>query len=248
LELNTSTFILEIANFLILVWILKRFFYQPVLDIIARRQASIEATLAEANAVRSEAREQQHRYQDRLADWEREKQTAQGELDSEIRRQREQQLADLESDLAMVREKELVLVQRKLEGERQQLVDSALQQSARFATQLLSAAAGPEVERGLIRLLLDELNKLPAEQREKLRTVNNATADKTVITSAYALDQPTRRALEKLCREILPTNDEFHYQQDPAILAGVRIDLGSWVLGANLQDELNGFTGLQRDT
>jgi len=42
MELNWSTFLLEIINFLILVWILKHFFYKPILDVIAHRRADIE--------------------------------------------------------------------------------------------------------------------------------------------------------------------------------------------------------------
>ena len=42
MEVDWTTFALEIINFLILVWILKRFFYHPVLDIIARRRICIE--------------------------------------------------------------------------------------------------------------------------------------------------------------------------------------------------------------
>ena len=37
MQLNWSTFVLEIINFLILVWVLKRFLYKPVLAAIAQR-------------------------------------------------------------------------------------------------------------------------------------------------------------------------------------------------------------------
>ena len=52
MELNWSTFILEIINFLVLIWILKRFLYKPVLDVIARRRAGIEKTLSDAREMR----------------------------------------------------------------------------------------------------------------------------------------------------------------------------------------------------
>ena len=50
MELTWSTFILEIINFLILVWILKRFLYKPVMDAIAKRRASIEQSMQDAAA------------------------------------------------------------------------------------------------------------------------------------------------------------------------------------------------------
>ncbi|RLA44097.1 MAG: F0F1 ATP synthase subunit B [Gammaproteobacteria bacterium] len=250
MELNSSTFILEIINFLILVWILKRFFYKPVLDVIARRKADIEETVAKAQTLQSDAENLEHQYESRLADWEQEKKVAQRKLADEIQQQREQQLAALESDLDVEREKEGVLIQRKLENERQQIVETALVQGAQFASHLVSNVAGPELEQGLVKLLLDELKKLPADQRDQLSAANGkktgTSADKVTVTSAYPLDQTTRQTLERVCSESLSTHGPFHYQQDPALLAGLRINLGSWVLATNLQDELKGFTEIKQ--
>ena len=39
MTLSWPTFILEIVNFLVLVWILKRFLYQPILQAIEERKA-----------------------------------------------------------------------------------------------------------------------------------------------------------------------------------------------------------------
>ena len=50
MELDWTTFALEIINFLVLVWMLKRFLYRPVLATLAERRAGIERTLAEARA------------------------------------------------------------------------------------------------------------------------------------------------------------------------------------------------------
>ena len=37
MELDWSTFALEIINFLALLWILKRFLYRPILAVVAER-------------------------------------------------------------------------------------------------------------------------------------------------------------------------------------------------------------------
>ncbi|MDF1643876.1 MAG: F0F1 ATP synthase subunit delta [Pseudomonadales bacterium] len=244
MELNSTTFILEIINFLVLVWILKRFFYKPVLGVISRRKASIDESVAKAEQLQRNAENLQQQYDSRLADWEQERQTAQRKLAEDIQQQRERQLAVLHNDLQVEREKEQLLIQRKLENERQQIVETALLQGAQFASTIFSSLAGPELEQKLAKLLLDELEKLPAEQQDQLRSVNGGTIDEATVTSAYPLDQITRRAIEQACRGILPVSGQFRYQQDPDIIAGLRINMGSWVLAVNLQDELKGFVGL----
>src|ERR1035437_8882170 len=44
------TVIAQVINFLILVWLLKRFLYRPILDAIDAREKRIAKELAEANA------------------------------------------------------------------------------------------------------------------------------------------------------------------------------------------------------
>ena len=70
MELDWTTFVLELFNFVVLIWILKRFLYQPVLDVIERRRLNIENTLAEADNRQREANALREQYEQRLADWE----------------------------------------------------------------------------------------------------------------------------------------------------------------------------------
>ena len=241
MELNWSTFLLEILNFLVLVWILKRFLYQPVLAAIARRKANIERTLQEATSLRAEAQALQHDYENRLADWEKERQKALRRLGKEIDAERTRQLTALRSTLQKQQEKAQVVAKRQREAERRQTEEAALQQSAQFATRLLSLAAGPELQRRLLRLLMKELTGRASERLDEFRNRGNEIPAQILITSAYPLNGSERQALEQ-CLAALAPGGAFHYEQDPALLAGIRVRLGAWVLGANLQDELRAFT------
>jgi len=241
LELNWSTFLLEIINFLVLVWILKRFFYKPVLAVIARRRESIEKKLADAGALHDEAVSLKSRYENRLVEWEKERQAAHALLDKEIETERKQRMEALQSALDVEREKARVIEQRTLEAARMSAEEKALALAGQFSTRLLSLAAGPEMEHRLIDLFLEELANLSAARLETLRTAAGKTQDGIQVTSAYPLDDDRRRSLERALGPALSVTPPFHYAEDRALLAGIRITLGAWVLGANLQDELKGF-------
>ena len=248
MELNSSTFILEIINFLVLVWILKRFFYKPILEVIARRKAGIEATLSKAEHLQNSAENLQQQYEVRLAEWEQEKQAAQQSLSDDIRQERERQLALLRSELEAEREKEEVLITRKLDSEREKLTETALTQGAQFASRLLSVLSGPDLERRLVERLLKELETLPAEQADQLRASNGSPNNASVIvTSAYPLDESNCQAIEQACSKYLTLSGQFLYRQDADLIAGLRINIGSWVLATNLQDELKGFIGFEHE-
>ena len=57
MEFDITTFLLEIVNFLILIWILQRLFYKPVLAVINRRKQHIDQTLSEAQKLQQQTAE-----------------------------------------------------------------------------------------------------------------------------------------------------------------------------------------------
>jgi len=77
--------------------------------------------------------------------------------------------------------------------------------------------------------------------------INAGDINVITITSAYPLDSTTQQALEHVCKESLSVNGKIIYSQDPAIIAGLRINIGAWVLATNLQDELAGFVAFNND-
>jgi F-type H+-transporting ATPase subunit b len=248
LELSWSTFLLEVINFLILVWILKRFFYKPVLEVIARRRSTIEKTLNDARTLHEDAKVLRVRYENRLAEWEQERQVAQASLDEEIEKERSRRMKALRTALAEEREKARVLEQRRLETSQLQAEKTALAQGAQFSSQLLSAVSGPELEHRLLDLLLKELGSLSPERLGTLRAAAGKTTGSVLVASAYPLDDAARLSLERTLGSVLAVATPFHYEQDKELLAGVRITLGSWVLCANLQDELKSFAEFSHET
>ena len=53
----------QVVNFLILVWLLKRFLYKPILHAIDAREKRIAAELADADAKMSEAQQERDEFQ-----------------------------------------------------------------------------------------------------------------------------------------------------------------------------------------
>ena len=57
----------QLLNFLILVWLMKRFLYQPVLDAITAREQKIAAELVDAAATQTRATQQQEEFRQKKA-------------------------------------------------------------------------------------------------------------------------------------------------------------------------------------
>jgi F-type H+-transporting ATPase subunit b len=247
LELNWSTFLLEILNFLVLVWILKRFLYRPVLDVIARRRAAIENKLAEAEQLHTDADALKYQYENRLSSWQQERQKAMDELRHEIEANRLQQLGDLKQELAQEEEKIRVAGARKEKQLLREIEQRALHQAAEFASRLLAEAAGPELENRLLDLLLDGLSTMPADQISALGSKWGELPERILVSSVYVLADDKRHRLEDTLNRVTGLSIPVHYEQDAELLAGLNITIGAWVLQLNVRDELRGFTELFHD-
>lgn len=244
MELNWSTFVLEIINFLVLVWILKRFLYKPVLDVIARRKAGIEKTLADARALEANAEKLRSQYEGRLADWGRERQQAREAMLREFETERASKATELQNSLDQERQKARVATARRVADEKHKIEQTALDQAAGFASRLLEKASGPDTEARLVGLLVDELSQLQGKNAEALRNNFGTAPEEILICSAFPLDDDQRRRIGQALAGISGADLPVRYEQNSELIAGLRITIGAWVLGANVRDELKGFSEL----
>ncbi|MDP2903339.1 MAG: F0F1 ATP synthase subunit delta [Methylovulum sp.] len=248
MQFDPSTFILEIINFLILIWILQRLFYKPVLEVIAKRKQFIDQTLADAKAIQQQAEQQRRLYENRQKLWEQEKQAAINALHRQLDAERAAHLKQLSSDFEQERQKSNVTLTRKQQELQRQAEKQALQNAAKFAGLLLQQAAGPELEARLFAMLLEQLTTLPEACRLCLQTLDSKKNIPIKVTSAYPLTDGQQQQLKQRLGAQINSPITCQYHQDSQLIAGLRIDIGAWVLNANLQHELAGFATLSHES
>lgn len=246
MELSWTTLILEIVNFLVLVWILKRFLYKPVLTAIAQRKAAIDKTLSDAQARQTDAQALEEQYRNRLADWENEKEKLRAIVLQENNAQRVQLMAALQDSLAQERERERVLAERRLNELKNRAEEEGIAKGVQFTAHLLARCASPEVEARLAALALEDLPLLPSEQLQTIRAGSRGSGCPVKVSSAFTLSALQRSAVVQKLEEVTQSSISVEFSEDPHLLAGLRISLGPWVLRANLEDELGFFANAVR--
>lgn len=244
MELNWSTFLLEIVNFLVLIWILKHFLYKPVLDIIARRRSGIEKTLADASNLQANAEKLKDQYEGRLTEWERERQQAHEAMLQELEKERTRRMSELQTSLDQQRQRAKVADARRRDDEKRKIEETALDQAARFASRLLEQASGPDTEKRLVELVITELERLSDKKVETLRSNFERASGEIVVTSAFPLTDEQHQQLESALARLTGPDVPLRFEQKTELLAGLRITFGAWVLGANIKDEFKGFVEL----
>lgn len=246
MDFDWSTFILEIINFLILVWILKRFLYHPILGVVAKRRAGIEKAMADARRIEVEAGELKQRCERELAQWEGEKEAEQARLREELAAERKHLMAELETSVAEERERRRVLDERRQHDFKRAAEEQGIAQGAAFSARLLSRVATPELEARLYVLLLEDLRALGEEDRRAVADAATAPGLQLKVQSAFALDAARRAELAHALAEVAGKTLSVEYGENPELVAGFQVSIGPWILHANLRDELEFFSGALR--
>lgn len=243
MEFDWTTFTLEIINFLILVWILKRFLYRPVLDVIARRRAGIEKTLADAQQIESEANLLKQQNEQHLAQWETEKEAAHAALLTELADLRENKMAALDATIAEEAERRHVLDERRRREFERLVEEKGIALGAQFSAKLLSRLVSQELETKLYTLLLEDLQNLPTTDKQAVID-STATSEVNIkVQSAFSLSKNEQDALAETLNTLTGKALPIEYSINPELIAGFQVDIGPWIMHANLRDELKFFSG-----
>lgn len=243
MELDWTTFVLEIVNFLILVWILKHFLYRPITEAIAKRRAHIEQTLADAKKIQDDALAIQAENTQLRAQWEQKREQMQAQLTEEISAKREKMLKDLAAVADQEREKHHALEQQKQQELRRVAEDSATAQATQFAAKLLTRFASPELEAQIFDAMIADLQQVSAQELQSLVAAAQRAQLQAKVVSAFPLSAERRSQLLDVLAKLVGHPLPADFSESPNLLCGLQVNVGPWILHANLQGELAYFQG-----
>jgi F-type H+-transporting ATPase subunit b len=243
MQLNWSTFILEIINFLVLVWILKRMFYTPIKNAIEKRRTTIQQSLDEAHKLHEDAEDLKSQYENRLLDWQKEKEQKIITLKQELDGEKTKALENLKTVIAKEKEKNRAQEERKLQDLVQKTEQQAEVKATKFAAELLKQFASPEIEAEIIKLFLSQLPTIPKKKIALIKDeLYKDVQNKIEIVSAFSLTKAEKDAITSTFKKAFNGKITFDFKRDSKLLAGLYVTIGSIIMHANLRDELKFFS------
>ncbi|HTU80878.1 MAG TPA: F0F1 ATP synthase subunit delta [Candidatus Acidoferrales bacterium] len=235
-----STFLVQILNFIVLVWILTRFLYRPVMRAIAERQQTIAQELRRADEVKKQSEALSKQYRDRLADWEAEKTQLKTALDTELGTERAKREAELRAALQREREQAEAAARVRERESRRKLEREAARDAALFCARFLARFASPDIEREIVEAAIADIRSLSGDQRATLVQPSDGPGQ-VVVTTRYPLDEAHRSGLTDALTQCLGHAPNPRFELSDALVAGLRVDLGTTTLEGNIAGELQWF-------
>lgn len=232
------TFALQAANFLVLIWLLHRFLYRPVLDVIAARQAAAAKLTADL-AAQSKAAEALRRDLDaQRAAIGQQRDAALAEARDDAAAERQALLAAARSDADAVR----AASQTSFEQERAELVSSLGRDAARLAVsivrRLLNEPPAAAVQDAMLQLVCDDIGRLPDDARQHIRERIAGDERAPDVVTAAPLDAKSQRSFSERLAKALGAPARPTFRVDPDLLAGVEVRFPFTILRRSWSDDL----------
>jgi F-type H+-transporting ATPase subunit b len=225
----------QVLNFLILIYLLKRFLYGPILRAMDRREERIADRLREA-AERSEDAGK------RAADLER----RQSELAE--RRDAMMKAAEIEAD---VKRKELLenvrseaeearkVWREEISDEKENFIadftSKAGSEIISLSSRALSDLTGKEGALSMIEVFLDKLGKMEPVERGKI-AAGAAKGGHVSMRTRFPLDEETEKKLVERVREIIGFQGEARCTADTGMSPGIELVAGGVRVGWSVED------------
>lgn len=229
---------LQTANFAILVWLLNRFLYKPVLRMIDTRKAEIEGQYAAAAAAEDKAKVQLAAAEAARAGTTAEREAVLRAAVTQAQELAEARRAQAECDAQIL----LDAARKTVAAERERAFEDArrmaLDLGAAFAQRLLAEIPMQLRAEAWIERIEQYLDGLPQSQRDALSRQLVDGASLTVLT-AEALSVSAAGAWRERLRRPLGTGIAVTFEVSPQLLAGAELHFPTAVLSFSWQSALD---------
>jgi F-type H+-transporting ATPase subunit b len=240
MELDWITVAAQIINFLVLVWLLQRFLYGPIVRAMDEREARLAESLREAQQDKETAEAEAKHYREMQETFERQ----QEERLAIARKEADGLLKSLQADARKKVAAERTEWLKNLADEKADFLsdiqDRSAEAFAAMARRALADLANAKLEDQIARRFLVALRELDERDLKKIKTAYARTGATVAARTAFDLPARRRNEIKAALRDALGKDVDVAFEQSPNLICGIELRVGGqmvrWSLDSFLDD------------
>ncbi len=233
-------------NFLILVWLMKRFLYKPVLNAIDEREKRIAAELANADARKAEAQKEHDEFRSKNDEFDQQRAALLKKATDEAQAER-QRLLDEARDAADALSAKRQETLRSQEQELRQAIGRRTQQEVFAITRkALADLATTSLEERIGEVFTRRLREMDGTAKECLGQALKKASGPAVVRSTFDLPVEQRAAIQNALNETFSSEIRVRFETAPDLIGGIELTANgqkvAWSIGdylASMQTDVD---------
>lgn len=228
----------QALNFAILVWLMKHFLYQPILNAIDEREKRIAAELSDAATKKADAKKDRDDFQHKNDEFDQQRDALFSKARDEANTERQRLLDEARKaadDLSAKRHDALIKESNTLNQEISQM---AQQEVFAIARKTLADLAGANLEEQMCGVFISRLEKLDEKTKQGLAAALTKAPDPPIVRSAFELPAEQQAAIQKALNEIFPSKISIQFVTAPLLVSGIELTTNGQKVAWSILDYL----------
>ncbi|HOJ52069.1 MAG TPA: hypothetical protein PLT64_05865 [Syntrophales bacterium] len=239
MHIDWFVFLAQIVNFLILVYLLKRFLYGRIIQAMDRRENMIVSRFEEAERLRKEAETLAAHYEEKNRLLAEKQEELLNQMVQAAEAKKKELLEKARADVDAIRSRWQETLKKEKESFLQDLSQRVGRQTYTLARRILSAMADAELEEKMAKVFLRRLQDLSEDERKKLKEAIQQSGGRIVVQSAFPLSPAIQAEIRAAFSDgeggILP---EVRFETLEEAIAGIELRTHGYKLAWSIGDYL----------
>ena len=241
----------QALNFLILVWLLKRFLYQPILHAIDAREKRIAAELAEADAKKAEAQEERDEFQQKNEEFDQERAALLSKATDEAKAERQRLLEEARKAADALSAKRGETLRNDARHLNQAISRKTQKEVFAITRKTLTDLATISLEAQMTEVFTNRLRAMSAKTRASLAETLKSASEPADVRSTFELSAEQRAAIQKALNETFSVEIPLRFETAPELVGGIELTTNgqkiAWSVANYLSSLENGVDELLKE-
>ncbi|MBK1720796.1 F0F1 ATP synthase subunit delta [Thiocystis violacea] len=228
----------QVINFLVLVWLLKRFLYRPILDAIDAREQRIAAELADADAKRAEARQERKIFYQKNQAFDAQRAALLAQATDAAKSERQRLLDEARQAADALRAKRQEALRQEADQLKQALRQRTQQEVFAIARKTLTDLAGVSLEERLVAVFIERLGAMDGEAHALFAEALKTNSDLVRVRSAFDLPDDQRAVIQAALNSAFETEVPVRFETAPDLAGGVELSVNGQKIAWSIKEYL----------
>jgi F-type H+-transporting ATPase subunit b len=236
--INWFTVIAQAINFLILVWLLKRFLYKPILHAIDEREKGIATRLAQAEAKVAEAQKERDDFQHKNEAFDQERAALLKKATDDAGSERQRLLGEAKKDADALRAKRQEALRTEQRNLSQDIIRWTQKEVFAITRKTLTDLATTSLEERMGDVLVRRVRALSGAAKEQLATAFKTSNHTVSVHSAFDLPAAQQSAIESAVKDSFAPDAHVQFETAPELVSGIELSTGGQKVAWSIADYL----------
>jgi F-type H+-transporting ATPase subunit b len=213
----------QALNFIILVWLLKRYLYKPILNAVDAREKRIATALADADTKTAEAKRERDEFQKKNETIDQQRTALLSKATQEAGAERQRLLDEARKAADDLSAKRAETLRSDADNLNQAILQRTQQEVFAIARKALTDLASASLEERMCDVFVDRLPKMDAESKSGLGRALTTASEPAVVRSAFDLPTVQRAAIQKALNETFSAVIHLRFETAPNLISGIEL-------------------------